>query len=315
MISEERVVTHKAPKFPGYWTASQLGCWRRMYLLAKEHEGDFVESPVLSEGRLHEDDVIAKLRVKGVTVTGRQTELKHPTLPLRGHPDGWATVSGNEGLYIPPGHYLLDVKSMDRPFYSKAIKDFIGNFPHLYYQLQGYSLMSKGEEIYVPIKNRATGEIYELVLQPDEAIWRIIELGVSQVAKAVDTPGFDYKTLACPDPDSIAARYCPYKERELCQYQTNILEVTEAEVVQAISEYEEGKSLERSAARIKDDAKLIIIAWLKKNGVKKIRVGDSVPTLTEGSRRNCNFDLLKKDYPEAHRQAISETVYEKFQIY
>ncbi|KKK75520.1 hypothetical protein LCGC14_2872880, partial [marine sediment metagenome] len=123
----------------GVWTASQLSCERYCYLITQGIEGDFVESAVLSEGRLHEDDVIAKLQVKGLTVVDRQITLQHPILPLAGHPDGRIVIPSHESdhpfkeLYaqFPNGKYLLDVKSMDRSFYSKAIKDFLTNFPHL----------------------------------------------------------------------------------------------------------------------------------------------------------------------------------------
>ena len=314
-----RTVHHKPPVFNGFWRASGLACERRCYLTAKGIEGDFVESAVLQEGLLHEDDVIAKLEAKGLTVTDKQQKLQHPTLPLEGHPDGRFVVTDQMlstlSIRIPAGNYLLDVKSMDRNYYYKAVKDFRGNFPHLYRQLQAYSLMSEDHEpIFVPVKNRASGEIHEIILGPDEAEWAEIEAMLRRLESAVHTQGFDYMDLHCPPADSIAGKYCPYRAVGMCKHQTNIPDVTEAQVVQALSDYEEGKTLERIGKERKSDAKGVMMAYLKKHNVTRMRIGDKTPMTTEGSRRSCDIDRLKEIDPKTFDIVVTETSFEKFEV-
>lgn len=318
MVLEEtkgRTVRHTPPEFTGDWSSSQLGCLRQMYLIAKGIEGDFYESAVLEEGRLHEDDIVAKMRVKGLNITDRFQELQHPGLPLKGHPDGRFVVTGSEGLSIPEGRYLLEVKSMDRSFYYKAIKNFIEFFPHLYRQLQSYSLMSEGHEpVFTPVKNRATGEIHELIFEPDQNAWREIEDWIRLLRQAILTDGYDYKQLPCPPTDSITGKYCPYRAIGMCEHQTNIPEVTETQVVQALSDYEEGKVLERQGGNLKDSAKTVIIHYLKKNNVRQIKIGDKMPMLTQGSRRSCDFDELRKQNPKLYDLVVKISEYDKFEI-
>lgn len=311
-----RTVHHKPPDFNGYWTASQLSCERNCYLIASGIEGDFTEAAVTEEGRLHEDDVIAKLQVKGITVYDRQIELRHPDLLLRGHPDGRVTVPLDLAtVTLPAGKYLLDVKSMDRPYYWKAIKDFKGNFPHLYRQLQGYSLMSEDHEpIYVPIKNRATGEIHELVLNIDVTEWAIIETMLALLGDAINDSKFDYRFLHCPPADSISGKYCPYRNVGLCEHQTNVPDVTDAEVVQALSDYEEGKALGKMGEERKSSAKKVMIAYLKNNKVASMKIGNRTPMLTMESRRSCDLEKLKELAPDIYKQVVTESGYEKFQV-
>ncbi|KKN68713.1 hypothetical protein LCGC14_0449040 [marine sediment metagenome] len=313
--TKERTVHHNPPPFFGYWTSSQLGCERRCFLIARGIEGDFVEMAVTDEGRLHEDDVIAKLQVKGIIVYDRQVELRHPTLPLRGHPDGRVIVSPElAAAILSADTYLLDVKSMDRAFYLKAIKDFKGNFPHLYRQLQGYSLMSDDHEsIYVPIKNRATGEIHELVLAPDEEEWIKIETMITLLSNANSDPNFDYKYLHCPSAESISGKYCSYRNVGMCEHQTNIPDVTDAEVVQALSSYEEGKTLNKQGEERKDSAKKTMIAYLKNNGVTSMKIGNKIVMVTKEGRRSCDLDKLKELAPDIYKLVAEETPYEKFQ--
>ena len=317
--TKERTVHHAPPAFKGVWTASQLRCERYCYLIARGIEGDFVESAVQEEGRLHEDDVIAKLQVKGIIVTDRQVTLTHPVLPLAGHPDGRVVLpDGISSAILTSGiKYLLDVKSMDRSFYWKAIKNFIGEFPHLYRQLQTYSLMSEDHEsVYVPIKNRASGEVHELVLDPDEEEWDKIEDMINILTAAVKDPKFDYRFLHCPPADSISGKYCPYRKVGMCEHQTNIPDVTEAQVVQALSDYEEGKTLERIGGERKKDAKGIPVAYLKKHDVKKMKIGGRMPTLTEeDGRRSCDFERLRELSPKIYDEVIKKGAgFEKFEI-
>ena len=65
---------------------------------------------------------------------------------------------------------------------------------------------------------------------------------------------------------------------------------------------------------MKTEAKAIIIAYLKKNNVKKIQVGGSFPSLTQASRRSCDYDKLKELNPTLYKQVISEGSYEKFNL-
>lgn len=314
--TKERTVHHKPPAFFGYWTSSQLGCERRCFLIARGIEGDFVETAVTDEGRLHEDDVIAKLQVKGIIVYDRQVELRHPTLPLRGHPDGRIIVSPELATAILlAGTYLLDVKSMDRAFYLKAIKDFKGNFPHQYRQLQSYSLMSEDHEpVYVPIKNRASGEIHELVLEPDEEEWSKIEAMITLLDSAVKDPGFDYKYLHCPPADSISGKYCPYRVVGMCEHQTNIPDVTEAQVVQALSDYEEGKTLKKIGEERTSDAREVMMVYLKGHNMTQMKIGSKIPTITKGNTRSCDYEKLKELDSALYNMVVRETSSEKFQI-
>ena len=319
MVLEEtkgKTIHHKPPAFSGLWSASQLRCERYCYLIARGIEGDFVESAVLQEGQLHEDDVIAKMTAKGLVVTDRQQLLRHPSLPLEGHPDGrFVVAETTPDIRMPPGRYLLDVKSMDRSFYYKAVKDFIGNFPHLYRQLESYSLMSEDHEpIFVPVKNRASGEIHEIILDPDEAEWAEIEAMVARLDSAIHTQDFNYMDLHCPSADSIAGKYCPYRAVGLCEHQTNIPNVTEAQVVQALSDYEEGMTLEKMGGERKSVAKGIMVAYLKNHKVTRMKIGDKTPTIAEGSRRSCNFDKLKETAPKIYDDVVSMSDYDKFEI-
>jgi len=309
MVFDNSTVTSFIPPvWPGYWTSSQLGCWRCMYLMSQGIEGDFVvDSPVFEEGRLHEDDVLAKLAVKGIRVYDRQVELSHPVLPFKGHPDAWVEIDGRT--------YISDVKSMDRSYWYKAVTDFILNFKHLYLQVQSYSLMSKQEPIYIPVKNRATGQIHELFFEPDPVAFTEIETGIALLDAATQDKSFDYMTLTCPkEEDSIKARWCPYKKRGLCEYQTNIPDVTEAEVVQAISDYDEGRVLGKQGDKLKEAARKIVVAYLKKHGLKKIKVMGRTPHLTTMSRRTCDFEELLELSKDIYDQVISETSYEKFDV-
>ena len=313
--STERTVSHKPPEFTGFWSSSQLGCWRQMYLIAKGIEGDWYDSPVLKEGRLHEDDLIAQMAVKGVVVTDRFEELKHPILPLKGHPDGRFTVTQDMNLGIPEGRYILEAKSMDRSFYYKAVKDFKTNFPHLYQQLQSYSLMSEGHEsVFVPIKNRATGEIYEYVFEPDPDTWDEIEKGMANLQVAIHTPGFDYKTLVCATPDSIKAKYCPYRDRELCESQTNIPEVTEQELVFAIQQYEEGKTVESHGSKLKADARKIAVAYITNHNLVTMTVAGKLVSIIPSSRRVCDFDKLRDLDSKIYDQVVDDSESDRFTI-
>jgi len=580
-----KTVHHKPPDFNSVWTSSQLSCERYCYLIAQGIEGDFVESAVLDEGRLHEDDVIAKLQVKGVIVTDRQVTLRHPTLPLIGHPDGRVYIPPDmsSGILVPGTRYLLDVKcvslgtqilkadltwvnagdlregdkvvgfdenpdggrrrlrestvvsnnieimpaldtvlsdgsvlrsssshywltsrlsgeaerivppfwektselssgfipkrdrfdweassyylpkyfsvweedfsyeagylsaswdgegslfyspsrpcwqlefsqsenemlervkayldekefnyrtndritssgkvnvlvtlqggfaeitrflgqfrpprllskfhwekqpflqmkslpevedvvdvgekslcvlqtttgtfiaegfashnSFDRSFHQKAIKDFVGNFPHLYRQLQSYSLMSEDHEpVYVPAKNRASGEIHELVLDPDEEEWSKIETMITILDNAVHDPKFDYKYLHCPPADSISGRYCPYRVVGMCEHQTNIPNITEAQVVQALSDYQEGKTLEKIGGERKLEAKEIMAAYLKNHNITKMKIGDKVPMITDENSRSCDYDMLEQEDLVLYKKVVKKTPYQKFQI-
>jgi len=308
MVFDNSTVTSFIPPvWPGYWTSSQLGCWRCMYLMSQGIEGDFVvDSPVFEEGRLHEDDVLAKLAVKGIRVYDRQVELSHSDLLLKGHPDAWVEIEGRT--------YISDVKSMDRSYWYKAVTDFILNFRHLYLQVQSYSLMSKQEPIYIPIKNRATGQIHELFFEPDPVVFAEIEAGIALLESAVQDKTFNYMTLSCSQEDSIKGRWCPYKKRGLCEHQTNIPDVTEAEVVQAISDYDEGRVLTRQGDKLKSEARKTVVAYLKRHGLDKIKVMGRTPRLTDMVRRNCDFERLLELDKTIYDEVVSESNYEKFDV-
>jgi len=311
VFDNSTVTSFIPPEWPGYWTSSQLGCWRCMYLVSQGIEGDFVvDSPVFEEGRLHEDDILAKLAVKGIRVYDRQVELSHPVLPFKGHPDAWADMD-TESQCITR---IVDVKSMDRSYWYKAVTDFILNFRHLYLQVQSYSLMSRQEPIYIPVKNRATGQIHELYFEPDPVAFAEIEAGVALLGAAVEDKLFDYLTLTCPPEDSIKAKWCPYRKRGLCEHQTNIPDVTESEVVQAISSYDEGRVLTRQGDKLKAEARKIIVTYLKGHGLKKIKVMGKTPSLIDMSRRNCDFERLLELDKAIYDEVVSETNYEKFDV-
>jgi len=311
---KEKREVRKPTEFTGCWSASQLGCWRQMYLLARGFAGEFRESAVLEEGRLHEDDIIARLRVHGISIDGRFEELKHPELPLTGHPDGSFQLD-TQIDFLEPGKYVLEVKSMDRAFWYRARKNFKDYFPHLYRQIQAYLMMKSEHRAYTVIKNRASGEVYEEIIEPDLEVQDEIATYLKLLLRMIDIIDFDYMVISCPDINSITARYCPYKSMNLCEHQTNIVSYSDEEVAQAVADYREARSLEKVSTEMNKRARAVLVAYMKSHGLDRAVLSGAKAKFEQRTRKSIDTELLKSILDTDTYNAVEiETVYDYFEL-
>ncbi len=219
-LQEQAIQNNQAGQpqgWPGYWRISKYGGCLRASLA--EAAGEAMLSGKIipaEEGRLHEADLVRRLRQAGHRLlwTGPdQQEVKliwaGTDWNVIGHPDGLIDMSGQ--------WYLLELKSKDREMFQRLLKyRYVKDaFPVEYAQVQGYmaAVQAMGHDVtnclYIA-KQRGNGQLYEEIIRFDP-YWldRYLYDDFSRVIAGYQA-GASPSSLPCHS-DGHVRRWCSYR--------------------------------------------------------------------------------------------------------
>ena len=192
-------------EWPGYWNATNCtGCPRALIYIARGIKPPGRPGPwdiyKMQDGNLHEDDIKARLRLKGIRIE-EPGAIMLSQAPVVCHPDGIVSLDG-----VPFG---LEIKSYGcdyfHPLTIRGVKDYS---PRYYRQMQLYMLATGIKQWILLAKDRNCCLIHEEIVAYDDAVAQeLIDIILS--AKAVLDQNLDAQALPCSS-DFMTRQFCSF---------------------------------------------------------------------------------------------------------
>jgi hypothetical protein len=324
MIIEELYETNQVRTFNGCWGISQLGgCQRALLAYARPSlapvslGGQWAIAA--DEGRLHEADVVSRLRQRGYAVIHAGADQRtvtcvtdETTWPLEGHPDGHVDI---------PPWYLLEVKSKNDEYFRrfKKLGPVKQSFFKEYVQVQGYLFSPEVTAdgitscLYIA-KNRSSGKLYEEIIRGDPKWFHdFLLIHFSPVLEAYQHED-PLESLPCST-DDYARQWCPLRFWCSGAIEKSVPAVSDAGLAEAVEKAQRAKQLEQESEALKQEANTAIKNFLIKNGMKKATV-DGVPVQIVGStRKSLKIEEVAEIVPEEEmKKLVHSTSYEYVKV-
>ena len=271
---------------------------RRLLYIARNVPVRRPYRPVLREGLLHEDDIIARLRANGCNVTLRNIELKDDNWPIVGHIDGLVQVNG---LWYP-----LETKSVNFRWFQDLKKKYCQEaFPEYWNQIQLYlsfgSSLQKAADgpltdtAFLIAKNRDTGQLFEQMIPYDPSVQEHLLHDIVAPALHAYEHGLDYSAVECGcQAVPRIQKYCPY--RFFCEEGKveNLEPVEDVRLKECAGMWTEAKALEERAEELKGQAKISFEQHLRVNDLNKFLVEGYTVQMIQTTRESANIKLLRE---------------------
>lgn len=193
-------------EWSGVWNATDcVGCPRALLHIARKCLSVRGSIPVSSiykmeDGILHEDDIIARLRLSGVK-GAKPGAIMAPDIPVVIHPDWLFAMDGVQ--------HGLEIKSYGCDyFHPLTVKGVKEQSPGYYRQMQFYMHYTGIKQWVLLAKDRDCCELHEEIVRYDpECVSGLIDTVLS--AKAVIEQGLDCEALPCSS-DFMTRLFCPF---------------------------------------------------------------------------------------------------------
>jgi len=335
LISEEVI----EPRIATSWRASQVGmcetylCRQRLGHAAEPIPGRVRH--LFDDGHVHERDIATRLVGKGIDVKysclDGQAEVvcsEDPFVP--GHPDGIIrTPSGELTLdyadeNFRPGQFcLLEITAPGHFPFMRLQKTHMREaiYPK-YVQIQLYlnspEIRNYADCAVAIAKSKNTSALYEEGISFDKSV--------------VDYELEKLKRLEDLIVQGLTSDFrCNDWRRNLCRYRRQCFSAGEAheplssDVLsgESLKEYEtlhetalawrRGKTLEEESKVLIQDARDQFRAIIEEYGCRGLMVnGVRALMVDEGATRRCDFELLRRRFPEAFDEAVSESIRERY---
>jgi len=174
------------------------------YEEARHERVEQIMSTAAHEGKLHESDILDRLRAEGYTISTPQKMLEIEVIPgviIRGHIDGWCT--GGNGL----ASAVVECKSMSKDRFDDWCRNEWANFNPYAWQLTAYMKGTGANDALYAVKNRNTGDIHYKVIHGLPIPWREVVKKAIAVNRA-----YLANTLPPCDPEigSQERYFCPF---------------------------------------------------------------------------------------------------------
>ena len=203
-------------KTRGYIGASILGhgCERRIWLDWKGCQPPVNTTPIeilktgsreekFDRGRHEEERLIKALQGAGYLVLDRQGAFSVMDGNFQGHIDG--IIIDQAGT-----KYILEIKSTQEKYFNALVKNGVQKtFANYYLQCQMYMHFFKIPRTLFLAVNKNNGEIYQVVLEEDEAV---IEIGLKKINKIISHGQDMPATLGDANdvPPQMPCQYCDF---------------------------------------------------------------------------------------------------------
>lgn len=281
-------------EWPGYWNATDCtGCPRALVYIARGIKPPDKPGPwdmyVMQDGLLHEDDIIGRLRLKGIKVE-KPGAMMLSDAPIVCHPDGLISLDG-----VPFG---LEIKSYGckrfHPLTLRGVKDYS---PRYYSQMQLYMRATGIKQWILLAKDRNCCLIHEEVVNYDsEWTQQLIDTVLS--AQAVINQNLDAQALPCSS-DFLTRLFCSYN-MAICDGPSE--EVWSKEANKAAEDWLWSKASESEVNIVQEACRQSFRDIIANSGYQKIDIGASfkgawskIRVYASGQRRRiANMDLAEK---------------------
>lgn len=189
----------------GIWNATDCtGCPRALVYIARGVKPPGKPSPWdiyrMQDGLLHEDDLRARLRLKGIKLE-HPGAIMMPDAPIVCHPDDLCNLDG-----VP---YGIEYKShgCDR-FHALTVRGVKDYMPRYYNQMQLYMRATGIKQWILIAKDRNCCRIHEEVVPYDDVVaQRLVDTVLS--AQAAISQNLDVQALPCSN-DFMTRLFCPF---------------------------------------------------------------------------------------------------------
>ena len=222
---------------------------------------------------------------------------------LSGHPDCF--ISRPEY-----GHVLADIKTMnDTSFRRWKREGTLKDKPQYVDQLHIYAMGAiwagyNVDKLAVVGVNKNNSAMHIDFFEFDMKRFADIRLRAEQIFKAEQAPSEN-----CPA-ESWCCSYCEYKH--LCEIFADsqkdtavgddVAVTSDVDVINAVDLLKEARELSKAGKDLEDEAKAVLDEKVRQQGIKTIKAGELILSLSERTKDNFDSKALKADKPEIYKQ-------------
>ncbi|MFA5794180.1 MAG: CRISPR-associated protein Cas4 [Candidatus Brocadiia bacterium] len=263
---------------------------------------------IFADGDMHHKAIVQQLSDAGVEVTMREAPLRDPKLNISGKLDALIKLDGR--------YYVLEIKSINRWGFEEVIRDgpkeehVIQLQLYLYFVQNIFRIEAKsGILLY---KNKDTSSFYDFDIPFDERVVNDFLDRLKQVESYIANNTLPDRPYPRTD---WHCNYCDY--REVCWLgvpEKGTVEITDEELVRAISELIFVKGQRKEFETKEDDLIEIVKEQLRKKQITEARLGSYMINLKESSMRRLDQNKLKEFLKEKLDEFYSETKMERLDI-
>jgi hypothetical protein len=269
----------------------------------------------MDDGRLHEDNLIARIMALGHPVRDRQREVRTEYPPIVGHVDGIVEIYSVE--------YLLEIKTANHFEFEKIRKEGVErSHPEYYAQVQFYINRLGLSRAIVLLKNRSNAALHEELIPGDSRYYQRILDRATRLWESIQRHELFEREYSRESRQCAWCRYNHYcwpevdfEHAESGGRAARVL-VEDGGMIEAAGIWRDGKELEARAKELIGIARGVFDVYMTERDVSGVIDVDGLEiTRSRRTRESIDLNLAKRTLPEeVLDKLVKRTEYSELRI-